>query len=192
MTQRRFPEVDVLLKQVKDKFKTGVYTTNDYQYLSYVINASNIGSISVSTLKRVFGYVNDSHKPSISTLDILAKFVGYASYEDFYVKVLDSCAISSSFLDENKVWSKNLCKGNLLEIGWAPNRYVLLRYNGEQWFEVLESVNSKLLVGDTFKQSIFVINEPLHIAMVYRNGNELGPYIAGIEGGLVTLNMQTE
>lgn len=188
MKQRRFTEVDLLLKKVKEKFKEGAYTTNDYKMLSDAISECGAGYLSTSTLKRLFGYVNDMHRPTVTTLDIISRYIGYKCYEDFYTEILDSCTLSSSFLADNQIWSNNLSLGDVIELGWAPNRYLQLKYNGDSFFQVVESQNSKLLVGDSFKVAIFMLNEPLYIPMVYRDSQEVGPYIAGVKGGLVTLN----
>lgn len=44
-------------------------------------------SISVSTLKRIFGYVpaGDKYVPTMTILNILAEFAGYENYHDFYI-----------------------------------------------------------------------------------------------------------
>ncbi len=188
MEQSRYTEVDLLLKKVKDKFKSGKYTTNDYKMLAEQISDSGAGYISMATLKRLYGYVSDRHKPTITTLDIISRYIGYSCYEDFYTDMLDTCTMSSSFLEDNQIWSCKLDEGSIIELGWAPNRYLRLKYLGDSNYEVVESRNSKLFVGDTFKVSIFMLNEPLYIPMVHRGDNELGSYIAGLNGGLVTLS----
>lgn len=188
MEQKKFIEVELLLKKVKEKFKVGVYTTNDYIMLSEAIATSGAGYISTSTLKRLFGYVNDHHKPTVTTLDIVAKYIGYRCYEEFYKSMLDESTVSSAFLSDNQIWSKNLAVDNIIEIGWAPNRYLKIKYCGENWYEVIESRNSKLVAGDRFKVTILMLGEPLYLNMVYRDNIELGCYVAGLNGGLVTLS----
>ena len=102
MEQQKYIEVELLLKKVKEKYKVGAYTTNDYVMLSEAISESGAGYISTATLKRLFGYVNDRHKPTITTLDILAKYIGYNCYEEFYKAMLDESTIASAFLSDNQ------------------------------------------------------------------------------------------
>ena len=188
MEQQKYIEVELLLKKVKEKYKVGAYTTNDYVMLSEAISESGAGYISTATLKRLFGYVNDRHKPTITTLDILAKYIGYNCYEEFYKAMLDESTVASAFLSDNQIWSKNLTAGDIVEIGWAPNRCVQLTYQGDNWYEVVDSSNAKLMPGDRFMVAIFMLGEPLYLNMVYRNDSELGCYVAGLNGGLITLS----
>lgn len=188
MEQKKFPEVDILLDRLRDKFKRGDYTTNDYKALAVAIADSGAGYISVSTLKRIFGYVKDSHKPTITTLDIIARYVGYGCYEDFYNAELETTVVSSAFLADNQIWSRDLQPNDMLEVGWAPNRYLQLKYLDKDTYQVVLANNSKLQVGDIFRVVIFVLGEPLYIDAIYRDNVKLGPYVAGIKGGIVTLN----
>lgn len=188
MEQKKFPEVDLLLDKLKDKYKRGEYTTNDYKSLSVAIADSGAGYISVSTLKRIFGYVNDHHKPTMTTLDIIARYVGYGCYEEFYKEILGANTVTSAFLADNQIWSKDLNIDDIVEVGWAPNRYLQLRYIGKDQYQVVQAKNTKLLVGDTFKVVIFVLGEPLYLDAVYRGDLMLGPYVAGVRGGVITLN----
>ena len=188
MDQQKYIEVELLLKKVKEKYKIGAYTTNDYVMLSEDISASGAGYISTATLKRLFGYVNDYHKPTITTLDIIARYIGYGCYEEFYKAMLDESTVASAFLSDNQLWSNNLDIDDVIEIGWAPNRCVQLKYQGDNWYEVVDSSNSKLIKGDRFKVIIFMLGEPLYLNTVYRGDNELGCYVAGLNGGLITLS----
>ena len=55
---------------------------------------------------------------------------------------------------------------------------------GDDMFEVVESVNSKLLIGDRFCCSCFIDNEPLYLTRLVRDGMVLGAYVCGQKGGI--------
>lgn len=78
--------------------------------------------------------------------------------------------------------------GKILEIGWAPNRYLQLKYMGNNHFVVAVSLNSKLQKDDEFVASVFELEQPLHLPYIMRNGERLPAFIAGRNGGLTTLN----
>jgi hypothetical protein len=79
--------------------KTGIYITNknECKLLSQIIANEKIGYLSESTLYRFFLYPNGNHKPYKNTLNILAQFCGYASWDNF-VNYCDSVHL---FTDAN-------------------------------------------------------------------------------------------
>lgn len=84
--------------------------------------------------------------------------------------------------------TRELSPGSELEIGWSPNRYLRLYYEGGDLFEVKEARQSKLLVGDRFEAVSFLMGQPLFLPYVLRDGVKLSPFIAGRNGGLTLLN----
>ncbi|MBR0046515.1 MAG: hypothetical protein IJP75_06485 [Bacteroidaceae bacterium] len=65
--------------------KTGRYpaTPKDFDCLAADIYEQLHESVSASTLKRVWGYVDSDSTPRITTLNVLAKFIGYSNWHDF-------------------------------------------------------------------------------------------------------------
>ncbi len=59
------------------------WTQTDFEALSERILAETNVSLSPSTLKRLWGRVTYTSVPQATTLNTLARFVGYASYRDF-------------------------------------------------------------------------------------------------------------
>lgn len=55
----------------------------DFDYLSIKIAEKTGDSISVSTLKRLFGYVKGAGTPRPSTLSSLARYAGYSGWSEF-------------------------------------------------------------------------------------------------------------
>lgn len=58
-------------------------TPKDYDFLADAIFEKLHQSISPTTLKRLWGYLSESATPRTSTLDILAQFVNYESWQAF-------------------------------------------------------------------------------------------------------------
>ena len=71
--------------------KTGIYITNknECKLLSQIIANEKIGYLSESTLYRIFLNPNSNHKPYKNTLNILAQFCDYSSW-DAFVNYCDS------------------------------------------------------------------------------------------------------
>ena len=94
----------------------------------------------------------------------------------------------ASFFSTKQIQTKDLQVGDHVEIGWAPNRYVLLRYEGKNIFQVLEAKESKLQKGDYFETACFLLGQPLLLSYIAREGYKTAPFIAGRNGGLTLIN----
>jgi len=74
----------LLLKQFVQK-KAGLSCTTfaEIQQLQYKIKKSVHESLSIQTLNRFFGLIKNDFKPSVATLDILARYVHFNSFSEF-------------------------------------------------------------------------------------------------------------
>lgn len=66
--------------------ESNVWNNYDFEKLSEQITEKTSVSLSVSTLKRVFGKVSYKSEPSMTTLNALAQFLDYEDWRDFLVK----------------------------------------------------------------------------------------------------------
>lgn len=178
------PEIATLLQEVERKYGRKVRTSTDFESLSVVIERDINEYISASTLKRMWGYVRLKPAPRVATLDVLSRFCGYDSFSDFREKMKALPDFSSGFFSTTFISSSDLNEGDKVLIGWAPNRLVALRYLGDDNFTVVESQNSKLLVGDVFKATQFLLGYPLFIDRIDRSDGPTPSYVAGKKDGL--------
>ena len=178
------PELNYLLSCVEKHYGRKLATTSDYESLSIMIERETGEMISSSTLKRLFGYVSLKPVPRKSTLDILARYVGHRSYELFCSSIMSDKSLSSTFFSTKTVTASDLVPGQKIRIGWNPDRVVTLVCLGGMTFEVVESINSKLLPGDRFTVAAFFKGHPLYIPQILRNGEHTDPYLAGMLDGL--------
>ena len=168
----------LLRKRAEARFGRAVLTSLDFKNLSRDILQRTGESLSASTLKRFWGYVPVRGALSRSSLDILSRYVGFASFTTF-------CSGDTSlYLDAETVSARALPPNALVQISWAPNRIVKLRHLDSHLFEVLSSEHSKLLPGDRFEVADFVVGFPLYLGRVFRSSEELPAYVAGATGGL--------
>lgn len=182
------PEIAELLLQVEKAYAKPLNSSTDFEELSIQLKYKLGMSLSSSTLKRLWGYVNDAHSPRPQTLDVLARYLGHADFKDFCMWLKHTTAYNSSFFSAKRILVEDLNPGMEVEIGWAPNRYLRLRYKGDGLFEVREAKESKLVRGDLFQAVSFLMGQPLFLPYVERGGKRLSPFIAGRNGGLTMLN----
>lgn len=81
---------DLLLRQIDDTLGRPVCTPQDFMFLSESIYSKTHQIISVSTLKRIYGYVSSKSKPRRTTLDILSLYVGFLNWDTFCRQISDS------------------------------------------------------------------------------------------------------
>ncbi|MCA0229345.1 MAG: hypothetical protein LCH91_02700 [Bacteroidetes bacterium] len=66
--------------------ESSVWNNYDFEKLSEQIVEKTSVSLSVSTLKRIFGKVSYKSEPSMTTLNALAQFLNYEDWRDFLIK----------------------------------------------------------------------------------------------------------
>ena len=183
------PQHITLLRQlVEESADHKIATSTDFIFLSGEIQGRLKETLSVSTLKRIWGYVDGYASVRPSTLDILARFVGFSDWETF---VSDYCEVesvqSSHRVVSESIYAKDLNVGNQVEIAWNPNRKCLLTYQGDNLFEVVSSENAKLKTGDRFLCQRFTLNQPLYVEHFTKDDSaEL--FVMGNKGGLTKIS----
>lgn len=154
----------------------------DFMFLCEQLKDFTGESISVSTLKRIWGYTNAKNQFSLHSLDLLSRMVGYNSWESFLEDKSD--IPTSQFFVNKKLKSYSLEEGEKMKLTWQPDRVVLIEYQGCDKFKVLESQNSKLQPGDFFHCDQFMECEPLIMTHLFRKGMTPCDYICGKQGGV--------
>ena len=184
---KEIPELNFLLKSVEKVYGRRVATTTDFESLSVVIEHEIGELLSASTLKRLWGYVGDRRTPRADTLDILSKYCGKKDFREFCAWLAEESGVDSEFISSRFIRSCDLAAGDNLALGWAPDRLVRVAYLGGERFRVISSGNSKLKAGDEFEADGFLLNFPLYITAIYREGEVLPSYVAGRVHGLSVL-----
>ncbi len=78
--------IQALLAAIEERLNRGKsenWTQYDFEQLSETIFDATHVRISVTTLKRIWGKVKNTHTPAIQTLNTLSQFAGFADWRDF-------------------------------------------------------------------------------------------------------------
>ena len=177
------PEIEELKRLIEERYGKQLCTTTDFEEFTLTLKKCGI-AVSASTMKRLYDYVGDSHKPRVATLDQLAVYIGHKSFSHFVKWLKNSTRYNSSFFDACQLVSSDLERGDNVEIGWAPNRLLRLEYIGDSAYRVVEAHNSKLQSDDMFVTGCFIKEQPLYLPYIERNGERTPPFVAGRNGGL--------
>lgn len=178
--------IERLKEDVLQKMGHTLDSPTDFDYLALQVKNVTGEDISSTTLKRLFGYIPSQGSTRKSSLSILARYLGFTGWSSY----TDSTHVNSGFISKKVVMADKLSEGNMIEVAWAPDREVTFVALGESRFAVTKSVNSQLVVGDIAEVVMFIINQPLQVRNVIHEGKNMGPYSAGLNGGLIKLNIK--
>ena len=161
-------------------------TTSDFDYLAADLFETTKVNISAMTLKRFWGYLGEKNmrQPRLSTLNVLALYVGYTDWMTYYKQSSAAGEVESDFLKNNSLVTNSLVKGALIRLMWHPDRVVTIRHEGYEVFTIVESVNSKLSAGDTFRCGLIVEGEPMYLSGLIHEGGSPSEYVCGHKGGV--------
>ena len=168
---KKSPEITELRHRIELSINRKVKTPTDFDYLSGAVWEQLHETISTSTLKRLWGYVDGASRTRNSTLNLLSRFIGYGDWDDFLKELDNENDVQSEMILTQHIESQHLKEGDMIEVGWQPNRHCLFRYMGNRTFVVEKASNSKLRVGNTFMCSLFVFGEPLYIENLIQEGH---------------------
>lgn len=170
-----------------------ISTSSDLQRLSELIEERVGYTLSISTLKRLWGKISTDNTPRVSTLNILSRFCGKANYLTF---LSDICGVkdysASHMILSDSIIPANLPTGIMLVVEWNPDRRIVIQHDRDGFFSILDSVNSKLEIGDRFHCDHFIIGEPCYIDHLEHQGGTSPYYVMGLRGGITRVEIVDE
>ena len=177
--------LDLLLADVENRVGRGMLSPKDFEHLRGVIENDLNERVSVSTLKRLWGYSKYLSSPSASILSTLCRLVGYRDWEDYKVRrESGSKAPSAEVLGDKITVASDLEPGDRIRLTWSPQRVCDVVYHGNGDFEVLSSVNTGIKAGDWFCCDLIVSGEPLWLSNLRHYGKAPVAYVCGKQGGV--------
>jgi hypothetical protein len=169
---------------IEKKFGRTIRYPKDCEELAQMMRENFDLVISASTLKRLWGFYKETEAPRLYSLDTLAKFLGFENWDQMDARLVVN---TSEFEDLVSIDIKQLTHEETLVVEYSPSRKLLLKYQTDFTFEVLESTTNKILVGDTLRIYNMVKNYPLICHSVVRGNEEKGKYIGGKNEGITYL-----
>lgn len=135
------------IEHIKKKSSLSFDRASDFSTLAALIADETKSTIGVTTLKRLFGYISDPRETNKGTLNILAQYIGYHSWEEY----ISEMRIDSDWnLDSDTIWVACLSIGSGIEVGYL-NRMVtfevIIAPEGKA-LRVMNTINSSLHKDD--------------------------------------------
>jgi hypothetical protein len=173
------PYVTDLLKQ---KSNRDFRLPSDCDYLALDIESVTREHIGVNTLKRLLGFIDDEREPRTTTLDVIARYLGFENWD--VLKTFDDRSNSSFESSSEEIRVNDLPVGQCIQINYLPDRQIEIEYVGSNRFRVRNSLNSKLRTDDELTITHIVRGYPLLVSEVIRDGKSLGAFTAGKAQGI--------
>lgn len=189
--QTNIPQVVSLKAEIETTLGHRVETHNDFLLLVDAIESALSEHMSESTLERLWGYsTRTSRTVSVRTLNVLSRYVGRASWQDFCDWVKDSSGRESEEIKVDSIDVATLMPGTRLKLGWLPDRIITVRYIGGYRFIVQSSQNSSLEPGDNFSCFSIRPGRELYLEQfVRRDSDDFGCYVVAQNNGLTTVEI---
>ena len=188
----QLPQIQALRQQVETCFGKRLAVHADFVALSAKIVSLQREHISESTLERVWRYSTRGYRTiSLRTLDVLAVYAGYTSWQAFCDELrLFGDSQSEMFVCQT-VCTEDLRIGDRLRIGWLPDRMCEIRYIGDNHFVAEHCENATMQAGDTFCCLQFHLGHPLLMLDFRRDTSDTSTccYLVGRRDGLTQLQL---
>lgn len=178
------PEIQQLLLDVEQRLGRRICTPADFDILSLEVWEKTHATLSSSTLKRLWGYVDAGEAVRRTTLTLLSQYVGFYDWEHYLTHLAAVGGAESETFTGEGIRSGELQVGDCILLSWLPNRRCIVRYEGGLRYVVEEQENSKLRVGDHFEAACFIVGKPMYLDKLERENMPITSYVAGSKHGL--------
>lgn len=189
------PEIKSLRSDLEQRVGQQLQSPADFQLLIQQIWEKKHAVLSLSTIKRLWGYVESNGEPRLSTLNTLAKFLDFADWNAYLVALEQRGGTESAMFTGEGIHTADLQAGDRIAVAWQPNRQCTFRYLGDNQFVVEDSENAKLQRGTIFSAARFMIGQPMYLDNILLADGSRTSYVAGKRNGLtsvIKLNNSTQ
>ena len=171
------------IKLLEEKSGNKLDSSSACERLVLDIESETGEKLGFTTLKRLLGFTSEQAEPRQSTLDILARYLGFNSYGELE-DISNNRGDSDFDCNSESLFSSRLPADTEINISYYPNRQLKLNHVAYDEFIVMESINGSLQPGDIVFIDSFTSNLPMIAKDVIRKGESLGRYIAGGKFGI--------
>ena len=172
-----------IIKLMEAKCGMQLNSSSSCERLALDIEIATGERLGFTTLKRLLGFTSEQAIPRLSTLEILARYLGFNSYKELE-DAINNKGDSDFDCNAEIVLSSRLPADAEINLSYSPNRRLKLKHVRDDEFIVTESINGSLKTGDIILVDSFTSGLPMIAKDVIRNGERLGRYVAGGKFGI--------
>ena len=164
-------------------------TPTEFNELSRLIQKKTGHTLSLSSIKRIWGYVSYEGFPSVTTLNTLARYNDFKYWESFMASSSDNGFNDSGFIEKSVVSAGRLNHGDRLLLRWGKGKSCEIECVAPMRFRVNYSRNIKLEEGDIFTLHILCVGHPIYVSDIERGNTHVPAYVGARKGGLSTITL---
>jgi len=163
-----------IIQQIKAKSGLEFNKVKDFVALSDMIMKATGRSIGVTTLKRLMGNITDTRKANPYTLDTIAQYLGFPSWNSYGKQ---ACNDSLWNYADDTIYILSLKVGQTIELQYLNRKLKLtvVTHEGQNALRVVSAKNSSLRQGDILVVHHIRKGEVLEAEQVIR-GAMMGNY----------------
>lgn len=173
---------------IEKEFGRPILNSTDCNELRQAIFSKTKRLFGLTTVKRMFGLINDPTENRADTYNHLAMYLGYRNLRDMELDLGDTFDISM-FGPVGEIDTRDLSAGTRIRITYDPKRVVEMTCLGDCLFRVDYSEKSKLEADDILKITHLAKGLDLIVVDVERAGYSLGEYRGAKSGGLTSIEI---
>lgn len=173
----------LLRLRVEETANMKATTPKEFEKLSEAIFSRTGVLLSPTTLKRIWGYLDEPVTARRSTLDVLSRFCGWRDYDHFISGMtpdIESGNVGSKTIRAGE----NIRPGERVRLFWNPSRVCEIEYLGNLEWVVVEAEGTRLEPGDRFRCPLIISGEPLYLDNLTKDGTHAGAYVCGSKSGV--------
>ena len=163
-----------ILDMIKAKSGLDFDKAKDYDALCDCIFTETKRTIGVNTIKRLMGYIIDDRKTNEYTLNTIAIYLSFASWEE----LCGSIRIDSDWgFDDQTLYVEDFPINQEITVKYLNRTvtFMVVLFHSKKMLKVLKVLNSSLAVGDILDVDHLRIGDFLEAKKVYR-GSSIGNY----------------
>lgn len=163
-----------IIKDIKNKSHLMFDNAADFNVLTEEISKETGRTIGLTTIKRLFGYIDDDRKTSQYTLNTLALYLGFKDWKEYS----DTKNLNSDWnFETDKVLIAEQTTGTKIHVKYLDRNitFVVSEYDNQKVLRVEKVVNSSLKVNDILFVNSLQIGKIIEADKVIR-GNDRGNY----------------
>ncbi|HWY98054.1 MAG TPA: hypothetical protein VNY36_03110 [Bacteroidia bacterium] len=176
----------IIKKKITGRYRQEVKYPKQCEALASAMNAVCGNKISASTLKRLWGFTKASEgQPRIWTLDIIAEYVGYKSWEELQNDIAGNKVSKNKRIES--VDCSLLKPGKRFTVMFGKVAFIKIEYKAKNWFTVLDAHKVALKAGDEVQIEKMQLDFPVLIKKMKRSGTLTTALIIGGVTGITEI-----
>lgn len=165
---------NAIIEDIKEKSGLLFDKAEDFSILSSLIFKEIGRNIGTTTLKRLFYYIKDDRKSSEYTLNTIALYIGYNSWNEY---LSEKNLLSDWGYNDETIYIHALEINTKIFIQYLDRKitFIVVNHEGENYLKVISSENSSLKINDLLFVHKIRKGEILEAEKVIR-GHSIGNY----------------